>query len=88
MISCLLASTNFPYQDLGLLDLYSRSHETLFQINVKADLPVGKNLNEHPLFYVPFSLNTSVGITEKRINSLFELTKYFTVGKGKLHFII
>ena len=53
------------------------------QVKVQADLPVGENLMDHPLFSLPISINTSITLTEGRMTSVWELAKYLTVGKGQ-----
>ena len=55
----------------------------LFQIPVQADLPVGENLMDHPLFYLPISINTSIILTQEKLKSFWEMVKYLSVGKGK-----
>jgi hypothetical protein len=54
----------------------------VFQIEVKADLPVGNNLMDHPVFFLPFSINRTVNLPLERLRSYFEFAKYLLVGKG------
>ncbi len=55
------------------------------QIDTVADLPVGDNLQDH-IMLLPFmySLNQSITLTVEKAESLIELAKYLTTGKGKL----
>lgn len=71
-------------QLLMLSGVGPKQHLKDLGIDVKADLPVGENLMDHPLFNMPFTINTSISITEDRLQSYFELAKYLTVGKGIL----
>lgn len=55
------------------------------QIPLVADLPVGRNLQDH--IYpggVHFTIDKPVSLTQKRIFTLKNLLKYFSKGSGKL----
>ena len=53
-------------------------------IPVKADLPVGQNLQDHEMVLMFTKINSSIGITENVRESLWTRIKYSIFGKGPL----
>lgn len=53
-------------------------------IPVKADLPVGQNLQDHEMVLMFTKINSSIGITENVRESLWTRFKYSVFGKGPL----
>lgn len=53
-------------------------------IPVKADLPVGQNLQDHEMVLMFTKINSSIGITENVRESLWTRFKYSIFGKGPL----
>ncbi|KAK7107382.1 glucose dehydrogenase [FAD, quinone]-like [Littorina saxatilis] len=72
-------------QILMLSGVGPKKHLQEIGIPVKVDLPVGENLMDHPLFFIPITVNaTSTVLTEERLKNPWELVKYLSVGKGLL----
>ncbi|KAH9508980.1 hypothetical protein Btru_048461, partial [Bulinus truncatus] len=67
----LLLSGIGPSEDLSKLN-----------IPVKADLPVGKNLQDSLTYEFPVAIEPQISITPERLNSFWENVKYKLVGKG------
>ena len=53
-------------------------------IPIKADLPVGQNLQDHEMVLMFTKINSSIGITENVRESLWTRFKYSIFGKGPL----
>ncbi|XP_025092332.1 glucose dehydrogenase [FAD, quinone]-like [Pomacea canaliculata] len=71
-------------QILMLSGVGPRDHLESYGIKVHADLPVGDNLQDHPLLDMGISVNDSIGITEEKAASLWQRAKYWLFGKGIL----
>ncbi|KAK3103873.1 hypothetical protein FSP39_022571 [Pinctada imbricata] len=67
--------------DRNNLHISINSHVT--KIPVKADLPVGQNLQDHIFVPIYFFPNVSWTITEEKLNNIWNLMIYLTTGKGK-----
>ena len=55
-----------------------------FDIKVKADLPVGQNLEDHMYSFVAASINASEGLSGERMESFGSLANYLMLGRGEL----
>ena len=53
------------------------------QIAVVSDVPVGGNLQDHPFVDYGIRINRSDGITDDKLNRVWEKLKYMTMGKGR-----
>ena len=71
-------------QILMLSGIGPKDHLMEHGIEAKADLPVGKNLQDHQLVSMNTKINHSLGITEDLKNSYWTKIKYYVYGKGPL----
>lgn len=71
-------------QILMLSGVGPQDHLQEMGIQVAADLPVGNNLQDHVYVDVGIGVNSSDGITQDKLNSLWELAKYHLLGTGVL----
>lgn len=76
-------SINSP-QILMLSGIGPKEHLDSLKIPVVADLPVGRNLNDHLYAHVFSDINTTDSITEPRAQSWLSLAKYLMFGSGPL----
>ena len=76
-------SVNSP-QLLMLSGIGPKEHLKEVGIKVVADLPVGKNLQDHMLLWLFSTTNTDVGITDKKVDSWKTKLQYQLFGSGIL----
>ena len=76
-------AVNSP-QLLMLSGVGPKTHLEELGIPVKADLPVGENLQDHMIFFAMTRLNTTEGITKAKIESSWTKLQYQLFGTGIL----
>ena len=76
-------AVNSP-QILMLSGVGPKEHLEEVGIPVKADLPVGKNLQDHQMVLMMSKINSELGITLNVMESWWTKLKYYLFGKGPL----
>ena len=71
-------------QILMLSGIGPKDHLTEHGITTIADLPVGQNLQDHQNVFMSSKINSSLGITDNLLNSIWTKIKYYMFGKGPL----
>ncbi|KAK3091685.1 hypothetical protein FSP39_021858 [Pinctada imbricata] len=71
-------------QILMLSGIGPRDHLDKMKIPVISDLPVGNNLNDHMMFYVPASLDKPLSLTNERVNTTWNNLIYHVFKTGIL----
>ena len=59
---------------------------SILQIKVHANLPVGKNLQDHVMSRLPFFPNVSLVVTKEKMSSLFTRLQWYLFGTGTCTF--
>ena len=76
-------TVNSP-QILMLSGVGPREHLKELGIDIVADLPVGKNLQEHLMFFAFSPMNQDIGLSSSQVSSLKSKIQYYLFGSGVL----